>query len=356
MRIRSRVVCLVTAVLLIGFACRGEMELSPTGCDCGPDGTAHCDQFGMVFIDGVCVAGYQNVGATWNDAVDACKEIGGDLCSASQYMIIRRTGQSAANVDLFHQDSPVWTRAFSDNDGGRLTSVLFSADNPNVTSSYYSFACCLDATPEPYLSNALLVPAQGSSSGGVKVTYLHTLEDTRAEAAMAVCSALRSDLCSKSQYVILNDADLFPSAALRRLTNEISDNDGSMWSPIVGSNTLDNPSLVGPWSYACCASQRPCDSSCPSPGTVVDNLCVVEMHSVEDTNFYTAARACAQYGADVCSNSQMQVLRDAGHFDGIRAWTNDGADNDGGGVGGLLPSMADNPNPETTLYGYACCL
>ena len=43
-------------------------------------------------------------------------------------------------------------------------------------------------------------------------------------------------------------------------------------------------------------------------------------------------------------------------FPGVRAWTNNGADNDSVRVGGLLSSMPDDPNPVTGRLGYACCL
>ena len=78
--------------------------------------------------------------------------------------------------------------------------------------------------------------------------------------------------------------------------------------------------------------------------------------TVEDSSFVDAARACARLNADLCSNSQMQSIRNAGRFPGVRAWTNNGADNDSNRVGGLLSSMPDDPNPLTDRFGYACCL
>jgi hypothetical protein len=84
-------------------------------------------------------------------------------------------------------------------------------------------------------------------------------------------------------------------------------------------------------------------------------VCTLLTRDTSDANFFTAARACAALGADVCSKSQMQVLRNQTVFTG-QSWTNDGADNDSTRAGGLLASQADNPNPTTTLYGYACCL
>ena len=80
------------------------------------------------------------------------------------------------------------------------------------------------------------------------------------------------------------------------------------------------------------------------------------INTIEDSSFLDAARACARLGADICSNSQMQNIRNMGRWVGIRAWTNTGADNDANRVGGLVVAMPDNPNPLTDRFGYACCL
>ena len=98
------------------------------------------------------------------------------------------------------------------------------------------------------------------------------------------------------------------------------------------------------------------DGSCPAPGVVVNNVCMMDSHETEDASFFDAARACGRVGADVCSNSQMQNIRNAGRFAGRQSWTNEGADNDSLRVGGILGSQPDNPNPTTSRFGYACCL
>ena len=100
---------------------------------------------------------------------------------------------------------------------------------------------------------------------------------------------------------------------------------------------------------------RPIDGSCP--GTQTAGVCHVSIHATPDANFFTAARACASLGADVCTKSQMQVLRNFALYTGT-SWTSDGADNDGAPttVGGLGPGQPDDPNPSSDLMGYACCL
>ncbi len=194
----------------------------------------------------------------------------------------------------------------------------------------------------------------GSSTGlGVMVTRVHEIEDTSFPAAAQFCAENGADLCSKSQYVVLNDNSVF-GADTRVWTNEQSDNDGGLFSSIIG-NTGDNPTWGNLFAYACCASQRPLDNSCPVAET--GGVCAVHIHdpTIGDTNFFEAARACAALGADVCSKAQLQKLRDATAIVGP-AWSNDGADNDGQIVGGLTSGQPDNPDPESDLLGYACCL
>ncbi len=310
-------------------------------------------------INGVCVTFSDNTspGTDWNTAATTCAGLNSDLCSVTQYMRIRNShdGQGA---DLFYNDvvgrRAVWSKHFSDNDGGRISFALQSSDDPSIEQRY-GFACCSGAVPSDRVTRATLVPAMGATAGrGVRVAYLNNREETTALAASMVCASVGADLCSKSQYVTLNDAGRF-SGDVRRLTNEVSDNDSRLFNPIIGGNTADNPGWANAWAYACCVGQRPADFSCPG-GMVINGVCVVAMNTTEDTNFPDAARACARLNADICSNSQMQSIRNAGRFPGVRAWTNNGADNDSNRVGGLLSSMPDDPNPISLRFGYACCL
>lgn len=331
----------------------------PTG-PAGPAGPSSqmigCER--GLLLGGVCVVGIDNSGpgSDWNLASSTCAGLGGDLCSPTQYAVIR-DDQNGTGRYMFFTGSTrraVWSSSFSDNDSGRMNFILQSADDP-ITSNGYGYACCANITPPEFRGRAELVRAMGSPDMGVQVTYVNPREESSALLAANICASLRSDLCSKSQYVTLNDAGRF-SGATRRLTRELSDNDASTFSAIVGSNTSDNPVWTDAWAFACCTSQRPVDNSCPSPGTLINNVCVLDVHATEDSSFLDAARACARLGGDVCSNSQMQNVRNAGRLPGVRAWTNSGADNDSQRVGGLLSSMPDNPNPLTDRFGYACCL
>ena len=323
------------------------------------DGTVTCEPMPTtvddacsngLLIDGVCMLSYDNTLLTdWNTAATTCAGQGGDVCTESEYLALV-TPNDGWHPNFFYASRAVWTAHFSDNDAGRVF-WLNSSDDPTI-SQVYSYACCRHVAPAAAQARGTLIPATGSTQG-VRMTYIHNREDTAYPTAANICHQLRSDLCSRSEYVILNDAGRF-SASLRRASTNLSDNDGSRFSAILGTNTADNPSWADLWAFACCAPQRPADGSCP--GTIVNNVCTVDLHTTEDATFFDAARACGRLGADVCTNSEMQNIRNAGRFGGVRAWTNEGADNDSSRVGGLLFSQPDDPNPATDRFGYACCL
>lgn len=299
-------------------------------------------QSGIV-VDKVCLLDYGRA-TEWNTAAATCVARGGDLCSPSQYEAIRLTDEP--RQDLFYSNDPVWSKDFSDNDLGSKSPPLYSSDDPAIN-QLYGYACCGNATPQPARSAAMMV-------NGVMVTHVRTSDDTTWSAAARLCHALNSDLCSKSQYVALNDAGEF-NAVVARATYELSDNDGGLLDSVVGSTTPDNPSRSSLFAFACCGNTRTSNAEClPGDTALANGLCVAAIHDTEDTNFFDAARACTALEADVCSNSQMQALRNVGQFFG-ESWTNDGADNDSVRVGGLLGSQPDNPDPATDLFGYACC-
>ncbi|MDQ3036989.1 MAG: hypothetical protein M3Y87_31640 [Myxococcota bacterium] len=329
----------------------------------GVGGTVTCEPTALtpevecaagVSMGGVCVRSWDNIPRTdFLLAAATCAAAGSDLCSASQYAVLTSGRGTEVGFDLFLGDGvPValWSRNGSDNDGMRI-GWLRSDDNPPISRSY-GYACCDRVTPPSYQARGTLVPAMGSARG-VLTTFVQPAESAPYATAAQICAGLRSDLCSAAQYVILNDAGRFGSTA-RRATSDVSGNDGGNWSSVVGARTADDASPNARWAFACCASQRPADGSCP--GTVVRGVCTVDVHEAPDRTFVQAARACGALGADICSNSQMSRLRADGRFSGAGSWTNEGADNDGGSVGGLLSTQPDNPHPTTTLMAYACCL
>ncbi|MFK8011232.1 MAG: hypothetical protein AB8B80_04270, partial [Marinicellaceae bacterium] len=240
-----------------------------------------------IIINGVCLLDYDNSSTNnWSSAVNSCSALGGDLCSVSQYQAIRNNKDD--NTDVFYSNRSVWTNNFSDNDGGSKTFAINSTDDPSVLNNY-GYGCCGNILPEPQNS-------QATGIGGVKVTYLHTKEDTNWLAASNICTSMGSDLCTKSQYVALNDNSIF-DANFRKATAEMSDNDFGLFDDVIGSNTSDNPSATDLFAYACCEmSTKPNNQSCP--GTqLAGGLCVGTIHDVEDTNFFDAARTCHTEGA-----------------------------------------------------------
>ncbi len=296
-------------------------------------------------INDVCVLDYDNTTTTnWSTATASCALLGGDLCSTSQYVAMTSNG-SVFTTDLFYSGRPRWTQDFSDNDGGVKSIFIRSSDDASLAQQY-SYACCGNTLPEPTRSSA-------NEINGVQVTYLHAKQDTIWTAASLICHQKNSDLCTKSQYVALNDANAFNSASITRASNDLSDNDSLLMAGVLGTNAPDNPSYAQTFAFACCGlSTKPTDNSCP--GSVIGGVCTGTINDIDDSNFFDAARACHAEGANLCSKSQMQVLRDNGQFSN-QCWTSDGADNDSNRGAGVLASQPDNPNPNTDLFGYACC-
>lgn len=298
-------------------------------------------KFGFVY-EGVCVLEYSNESVTdWNTAASVCVARGGDLCSPAQYYILRSN-----DPELFYSGRAVWANQFSDNDGGNKNFALQSSDDPNI-SQQYSYGCCGRVTAEPFRS-------QITNINGVPTLYIHNREDTTWRSASKICALRGGDLCTKSQYISLNDANTFSNGSMRRWTSEMSDNDDGLFNGIVGSNTSDNPSWDHRGAFACCGTNLGVNYECP--GQRLENgLCVVRIEDTGNSTFFEAARDCNSRGADVCCKSQMQTLKNAAKFFG-QGWTNDGADNDSNQSGGVLGNQANNPNPNSTRYGYACCL
>ncbi|MCK6570576.1 hypothetical protein L6V77_05610 [Myxococcota bacterium] len=299
--------------------------------------------------------GYDQTSTTnWNDAVNQCISRNAQLCNSADYYLLRQEG-SVWDHQLFYNGRSVWTRDFSDNDGGRISFAIQSNDDPSVDSRY-SFGCCYDYTPPAYRVGAV-ESRPANAQDGILVTHIHNVEDTTWVGAVHMCKAERSQLCTKSQYVVLKDNNqIGPNT--RVWTPEMSDNDGSTFSNIIGP-TSDNPGWNEQYAFACCGRELAQGGACP--GQVVNRVCVgtiadpeAPVNPGQAANFTTAARACAAQGADICSKDEMQALRNVGAFVGP-SWTNDGADNDSSRVGGIRGNQPDNPNPAGNAFGYACC-
>jgi len=307
---------------------------------------------------GVCVVDYNNSGpgAVWGDVVNICTSRDADLCTTAQYAVLREgEGWNVDNSTIFYENYAVWSADFSDNDSSVKNRYLGSscADTPLITNNY-GHACCYNYLAEPYRSRVTVYEATGSTTGnGVWVTYVHAITDTVFPAAANHCASFSSDLCTKSQYVVLNDNSLFGGGPMQLWSNDMSDNDNDAFDLVIGDHG-SSPGAHGYYAYACCASQRFLDGSCP--GVQERGVCMLDSHTGQDATFLDAARACISLGGDICSKSQMTVLRNAGEYGAQASWTNDGGDNDSLQSGGLTSSQPDDPDPATDLMGYACCL
>ncbi len=297
-------------------------------------------------INDVCLLSYDNTRTSnWSAATSSCATIGGDLCSTSQYARIRQALPSPT-ADLFFSSNPVWSEDFSDNDASAKSLFLNSSDDP-TQSQVNSYACCGTLQPEPFRSAA-------QNISGITVNWVNTKLDTTFPAAARICSALGANLCSKSQYAAMQAGGVTANAFWSR---DMSDNDSNLFDSVLGATTTDNPGLNDKYGFACCASSLPVDYSCPNGSTLSGTgICITETNEAEDSNFFEAAAACAVKNSDICSKSQMTIIRSlTPSLDGVATWTNDGADNDGLRAGGLISTQPNNPNPSTNDMGYVCC-
>jgi hypothetical protein len=312
-----------------------------------PDGTKQTTAFdtgcpGPV-IGGICVLGYNNTQtSTFLQSALICASLGGDLCTSSQAWPL--TVGAYQNIQLGESllHGPHWLADFSDNDSGYWSGANGGTGDNNASNSSYGYVCCGGYTPAH-------VPV--STINNVKVTAIHDVADTYWSGAVAYCSALRSDICSDSQTLLIRDAG---NLTVATWTNSHSDNDGMQYN-IINGGTADNPNpATNLYGFACCASNRPTDLSCPVARTF--GVCAIVVHNALDSDFRTAATACANQGADLCSIAQSAVLRTANVLTVNKNWTNSHSDNDSVNAAiGVGSSMPDNPT-LSTLSGYACCL
>lgn len=307
-----------------------------------------------VLMNGVCVAGWRSLNdTTFLNAATACANLGADIATDSQMMML--------NYANFGDIGAYWSSSFGDNDGAAWNHLFNTgADDRNQTNGY-AYICVYNITPPE-------VPSQ--LVGGVRVTYVHNVDDTPFDLATRICTAKQSDLCSDTEYGILRAAG---HVSGRMWSSSKSDADGAagIFSAFQGE-VSDNNSYTARYGFACCASRRPLNRTCPggtriaSIGTSeTSGVCVLKMETAQPKSLLPAARDCAEVGGRLCTTSQSAVLRSAGVFTPNANWTLSHADNDGGdgttcstkngpniGVG---CSMPDNPSP-TSAYAYACCL
>jgi len=296
-------------------------------------------------ISGTCILDYNNNQATnFLTAAQTCANLGGDLCTTSQAWPVSVGANQNILLGQTLLSGAHWLADFADNDAGAWINANGGTGDDHSANSLYGYVCCGGYTPQnPHLSPTLI--------NNVPVTALHNVADTYWSGAVAYCSAIRSDICSDSQTMLLRDAG---SLTVATWTNSHADNDGSNYNAINGGTPDDTNPSTNKYGFACCASQRPSDLSCPVTRT--SGVCTIVKHDVLDSDFRTSAAACANAGADLCSIAQSAVLRNAGALTVERIWTNSHSDNDGNNASiGVGTTMPDNPDLNL-LSGYACCL
>ena len=317
-----------------------EGPAGPPGAD-GADAAADTGCPG-VRVRGVCLLDYNNAQINnFQTSSQFCANIGGDLCTDSQawQLAIGYNQNPYLGEAVLYQAH--WTASFADNDAGYWSGANGGTGDDHSPNSSYGYACCGGSTPPD--SRVTI-----TSYNGVATSFVHNSADTYFSGAMAVCSALNSDICSDSQTALIRDAG---ALTVSTWTNAAADNDAGLYAAINGG-TADNPHPSHIHGYACCPSTLPIDQGCPVTRTA--GVCAVDIHDLADSPFLTAAQACADQGADLCSTAQSSVLRTAAALS-VPVWTNSHSDNDSSHASVGTGAVPDNPNLSTN-YGYACCM
>jgi hypothetical protein len=310
----------------------------------GPPGAAGLPDSGCPGprIGGTCVLSYNNNQSTgFLSAAQACAMVGGDICTDSQSWPLAIGFQQNINLGTTVLQGPHWTAAFADNDAMTWTGANGGAGDNHSPNALYGYACCGGTTPENPRVPVVTI-------ANVKTTAIHNRPDTYWSGAVAYCAALNSDICSESQTLLLRDAGSLTTATW---ANSHADNDAGLYAAINGG-VNDDTDPTNSYGFACCASLRPSDLSCPVAKTA--NVCATVIHNTPDATFRQSAQACAAVGADICSIAQSAVLRSAAALS-VPVWTNSHSDNDGNNAAVGVGNMADNP-VLTNLAGYACCI
>jgi hypothetical protein len=293
-------------------------------------------------IHGTCLLSHENLAATnFQTAAQKCAFLGGDLCTDSQLWPIAVGSWQNVYLAPSVLAGAHWTASFADNDVGAWSGSNGGTGDNHSANSSYGYACCGGYTPAD--AN---VPVQ--TFNNVKVTAIHNVADTYFSGAVAYCAALKSDICSDSQTLLLRQDGKLTVPAW---TNSHSDNDASLYSAINGGTSDDtHPSHL--YGFACCPSLRPAALTCPT--SRISGVCAPIVHNTADTTFAQAAADCAANSTDLCSIAQLSVLRTAASIN-VPAWSNSHSDNDGLEATVAVGAMPDNPN-LTSNAGYACCI
>ena len=281
--------------------------------------------------NGVCMA-TPGINGTFLASAKTCAAMKADICSDSQMWTLRRSGVVANNAN--------WTNSFADNDSSYWNEINGGTGDNHDTNSNWLAPCCYNLTPSRSTDQKV---------AGVRLVYVNNVANTYYRPAALFCNAMQADLCDKAQYRVLRNNSV---VTVPVWSSDHSDNDNTTppFEKGIGAVT-DDPSIDQQYGFACCATDR-ADLTCP--GTEVGGVCTIKINNT-GADWNSAATDCANVGARVCSISQSAVLRDAKVLTSAANWTASFSDNDGNQAAVGVGNAGDD-HPNTSVYGYACCL
>ena len=191
--------------------------------------------------------------------------------------------------------------------------------------------------------------------GTCLLTYDNSLT-TAFETAAQLCAFAGGDICTDSQtwpLAVGTWQNIYLASTVLNgphWTASFADNDALNWNG-VNSGTGDDHSPNSSYGYSCCGGYTP--QNARVPGMTVNGVKVLAIHNVADTYWPGAVAYCAALNADICSDSQTLLLRDARALT-VPAWTNSHSDNDANLYNAITGGTADDTSPSN-VYGFACC-
>jgi len=185
-------------------------------------------------VDGVRVVYVHNKqNVYWRQAARYCTAMNADLCSKSEYWVLRKKKVITVNV---------WASDHSDNDSASYKKGIGSvSDNPSIN-SHYGFACCATGRVD---KSSCPVPR----IGGVCAIHIANENKYTWDQVATDCAKRKAQVCSMSQTAVLRNKKKLTASA--NWTASYSDNDSNNAAIAVG-NVGDDHKNTSKYAYACC--------------------------------------------------------------------------------------------------------
>ena len=317
-------------------------------------------------IHGVCLASTGDGNQDFRTSARYCAGINADMCTDSQTWVLDRSGMLDSTA--------TWTNSFADNDSGQWSELNNGTGDDHSWGSGWQAPCCYNLTPWRKTEKNIK---------GVRLLHMHKSNRVYFRQAAMYCAGLGGDICSKAQMQVLreNASASGYNTGYGYWSSDHGDNDSAGWEKGIGPHISDNPTFGQHWSFACCASHRKNVDECPVAR--IDGVCAPIIVDENKWNWSQAANACASKELELCSISEVAVLRFKGKFNSTngqatRVWTENYSDCDSCGQSSGCPHGYDcgapnmptsdsgpgkiavgpigDDHPPTTKGGYACCL